>query len=430
MRLAARVRVDYDLGKLTDSPTLPHLQPSVPPASDPLTGLVLSGGGTRGAYEVGVLLGILEALSPTGRAHNPFDLVAGASVGAINSAYVTANADAPGLNLGRLIDAWMSMDFAHVFGPQLLFFLRQLVRGTAAPRARDTHLGRSLLDPAHLERLVGGAVDFDSLHQNLREGVVRGLFIAALQVVSGRTVLFCELAPGASYSPSKDPRRHALVGPLTLEHVLASAAIPLVFPARRVGEHFYCDGGLRLNTPIAPVIRAGASRLVIISTTYRPGQAQPGALPPGLSSYPSLTFLVGKVLNALLLDPLVYDLLVLERINDIVDVHRRGLSDAARADLDRRMELRRGVPYRHLDALVFGPSQNIAGIAAAYLKDNLKRLDVGLVGRRLLRTASEEGSADWATYLIFDGGFAERLIELGHHDALARREEVRSFFGA
>jgi NTE family protein len=394
-----------------------------PGATDPVTALVLSGGGMRGAYEVGIMSGLLEALSKSGHPMSPFHLAAGASVGAVNATYVAANAHAPGLNLDQLIAAWTGMDFSTVFSTQLLSFFRQLFKGTMPPAQEQQRLGVSLLNPAPLEELVKAAVNFESLHINIQRRALRGLFIAALQVATGKTIIFSELSDGTIYRKSKDPRRAVVVEPITLDHVLASTAIPLLFPARRVGSEFYCDGGLRLNTPIAPVIRAGAERLIIVSTTY----VDRASAPADLSTYPSLAFLLGKVLNALLVDPLAYDLQILARINDLVDVHQRGLSPHATDELGRRMVRRRGASYRHIETLVFVPSRDIARLAASYLKDNIKRFDIGLLARRLLRTAAEEGNADWATYLLFDGGFAEQVIELGRRDALRRRDEIRAF---
>jgi NTE family protein len=390
-----------------------------------MTGLVLSGGGTRGAYEVGIIAGMLEALGGS-HAPNPFQIAAGASVGAINAAFVAANAHAPGLNLDSLISSWTGMDFSRVFSPQLLSFVRQLFRGTMPPQKDAQQLGTSLLNPTPLEALVQETIDFERLHENVHSGALKGLFIAALQVATGKTTIFSELAPGMIYRHSKDPRRAAALEPVTLDHVLASTAIPLLFPARRVGNEFYCDGGLRLNTPIAPVIRAGAERLVIVSTTYVDRQSLPPS-PETLATYPSLAFLTGKVLNALLVDPLAYDLQILARINDLVDIHQRGLQPQIGRDLQQRMIRRRGASYRHIETLVFVPSQDIARLAAQYLKDNLRRFDIGLVARRLLRSAAEEGNADWATYLLFDGGFAQQVIELGRRDALRRRDEIRAF---
>lgn len=393
---------------------------------DPVTGLVLSGGGMRGAYEVGILAGMLEALSKSGHAQSPFQLAAGASVGAINASFIAANAHAPGLSLDQLISAWTGMDFSTIFSPQLLTFFKQLFRGTAPPAREEQQLGVSLLNPTPLEELVKNAVDFEALHVNVEKGALRGLFIAALQVITGKTIIFSELAPGSIYRRSKDPRRAVSLEAITLDHVLASTAIPLLFPARRIGSDFYCDGGLRLNTPIAPVIRAGAERLVIVSTTYADRASAP--IPSqAIGTYPSLAFLTGKVLNALLVDPLAYDLQILSRINDMVDVHQRGLSQHAREELKQRMLRRRGDSYRHIETLVFVPSQDIARLAAQYLRDNLKRFDIGLVARRLLRTAAAETNADWATYLLFDGGFAAQVIELGRRDALRRRDEIRAF---
>jgi NTE family protein len=176
--------------------------PSSGRGGDPLTGLVLSGGGTRGAYEVGVLSGFLEALDANGQTPHPFQILAGTSVGAINAAFLAANADAPGFNLERLIGAWTGLDFSKAFNPQLLSFFRQLFKGTTPPAREQEHLGASMLDPAPLEQLVEQNIEFEALHENIKNDVVRGLIIAALDVASGKTVLFCEFSPKGDYKPS------------------------------------------------------------------------------------------------------------------------------------------------------------------------------------------------------------------------------------
>ncbi len=388
-------------------------------------GLVLSGGGMRGAYEVGVIAGITEALGVGARTNAPFEIFAGTSVGAINAAYCASNAHRGDMAVGELIEIWRGLRVQshlrlHPWG--LVPSLRRS-RNTGG----DEYLGKSLLDPRPLELLVRRAVGWERLHANVASGMVSALIIATLDVASGRTVLFTELAPDSPFRPSPDPRRVASFGPVDADHVLASAAIPMLFPARRVGNAYHCDGGLRFNTPIAPAIRAGADRLVIVSTRspLRPTEHH------GVEQYPSLAFLAGKILNALLLDPMDYDLQVLARTNGLVEVLEKALSADSLAAVQRKLIETRGAPYRKLKALVFAPSQDIGQIAATHLRDHLDAWELGRLPRWFLGKAAQERAtweADWATYLLFDGAFGEKLVDLGLADARARADEIRDFF--
>ena len=168
-------------------------------------------------------------------------------------------------------------------------------------------------------------------------GRVHALMIAALHIASGRTTVFAEHAPGVQLQAARDERRITVVGRITADHVLASAAIPLLFAMRKVGEHYYCDGGLRFNTPIAPAIRAGAERLVVISVrhmaTTREMDAEEAA-DHGDASEVGPMFLIGKLLNALLLDPVASDLQMMERLNQMMEV----LEEALPADQLERVQ--------------------------------------------------------------------------------------------
>ncbi|MCB9544501.1 MAG: patatin-like phospholipase family protein [Myxococcales bacterium] len=391
----------------------------------PITGLVLSGGGARGAYEVGIIAGIIEALGKKPRDKAPFQVFAGSSVGAINSTFCAANTDRGDLAAADLVGVWSDLRLpTHLrVDPLRLMGWRRLM----ARFMDDEQLGTALLDSRPLDRVVARSIPWDRLHANIRDGRTRALVIAALRVANGRTAMFYETHAEAGFQPSRDPKRIALPGPIGPAHVLASAAIPVIFPARRIGSGWYCDGGLRFNTPIAPAIRAGAERLVVVSLKF-------GGTPapvPTEESYPNPLFLMGKVLNALLLDPISYDLQILERFNQVVEVLDATLDPAARATVDRVVEGARGAPYRRLETLVFTPSRDLGLLAGEHLRsDEVK--GIGRVGAWMLRRASQPGATwedDLASYLLFDGGYARRLIELGRADVRARADEVRAFFG-
>lgn len=394
--------------------------------SRPITGLVLSGGGARGAYEVGIMLGLTEVLGLGPNDPAPFQIFTGASVGAINTTFYASHAHRGDLGAAGLARVWQGLRLPvhlRVDPLRLSGARRLLAKLSGAP-----HLGTSLLDPAALDAVVRDSVPWRQLHRNVESGQVRALIIAALRVATGRTCMFHETAPGCEFRPSKDPRRIARPGPITADHVLASAAIPVVFPARKVDAGWYCDGGIRFNTPIAPAIRAGAERLVVISLMHQKQADEPH----GDEQYPNPLFLLGKVLNALLLDPITYDLQILQRFNRVVEVLDDALDRVERGRIDAVVERARGQAYRRLETLVFHPSVDLGCVAGAHLRQRIGDMRLGRLAQWVLSRAAEPDATwedDLASYLLFDGSFAERLIEIGRQDAHDRAAEIRDFFG-
>lgn len=399
------------------------------------TGLVLSGGGMRGAYEVGVVSGILDVLRPKPGEAPVFRVFSGASVGAINTAYLAANAELADHGIGRLVDLWRSLKLAdHArIRPLGLAQWPQSLRQKLKLLSGGDIVGTSLLDTRAIEVVVRRSIDWDRLHRVIDSGRVTALLVAALHVASGRTIMFTEHAPGTTVVPTRDERRATSFERITADHVLASAAIPLLFPTRRIGNHYYCDGGLRFNTPIAPAIRAGADRLVVVTVRHSrsPRDIAEVEASPHTSANLSPVFLVGKLLDALLLDPVQYDLQVLERLNQMINVLEQTLSTAEFDRVQRVWIQHRGMPYKKLATLVFTPSRDLGEAAGAYIRNGLRSDVLSPVMRYFLERAVEnspEGEADWASYLLFDGGFATELISIGHSDALKRRDEVLEFF--
>lgn len=378
------------------------------------------------------MAGIVELVEREPDAGPLFDILAGTSVGAINASYFAANADSADHRVGRLEDTWRSLrlaDHARV----RLFGLAPMP--TSLRRiARTTLLGKSLLDTRAVEVMVRRTIDWQRLHRNVDSGVVRAVMVAALHVASGRTTMFTEAAPGVQIAPTRDARRVTSFERISADHVLASAAIPLLFPTRKLGGHYYCDGGLRFNTPIAPAIRAGAERLVVISVRHERSVREVAAVEAsdlGEGRDLSPVFLVGKLLNALLLDPVMYDLQVLERLNQMMEVIEEVLSPDDLERFHRVWVRHRGLPYRRLKTLVFTPSLDLGRLAAEYVKSSLQTKELKPVARYLIERAARDApqaEADWASYMLFDGGYAHELIEVGRADALARADEIRAFF--
>lgn len=388
----------------------------------------------RGAYEVGVVAGIAEVLRDARHRLPLFDVFAGTSVGAINAAYLASNSDEADHGVARLAETWQSLrlpDHAKVraFGLWSGALKRRLEKMTSGG-----NIGNSLLDTRAIEVVIRRAIDWDKLHRNIASGRVHALVIAALQVVTGRTTIFAEHAPGVSVQPARDERRVTTVDRITADHVLASASIPLLFPSRRIGKHYYCDGGLRFNTPIAPAIRAGAEKLVVISVRHsrtpreldaeeHTDQTESGFLSP--------LFLVGKLLNALLLDPVAYDLQIMMRLNEMMEVLEEALSPEQLERVQRVFIQHRGAPYRRLETLVFTPSRDLGRLAGDYIRTGLNASELSSVARYLIERAARDKlhpEADWASYLLFEGGFARELIEVGRRDAYDQAEAIRAFF--
>ena len=390
------------------------------------TGIVLSGGGARGAYEVGVVAGIVDVLALKPGDVAPFQVFTGTSVGAINVSFLAAHAARGDMGADALVDLWSSLNLAaHL---RLDFFgLSDIGRRLTG---KKTSRGRALLDSAALEQMVRHAIPWQTLHDNVAQGIIDALVITALRVHDGQTSLFVESSPDCEFEPSKDPRRTALETQITADAVLASAAIPFVFPVRQLSGQWYCDGSLRFNTPIAPAIRSGAERLVVISLLHRTTR---GPDPTPYTQYPGPITLLGKVLNALLLDPVNYDLQVLRRLNRILGVMDQALLPEARRAVDDVTIESRGMPYRPIDTLVFSPSRDLGEIAGMHLRQTGTRRGLGRVGDWFLKRAASEQSTwehDLLSYVLFDGDYAARLIEIGRSDARRRADEIKAFFNA
>jgi NTE family protein len=376
---------------------------------------------------VGVLRGILDILGGAGRLEQPpFRVCCGTSVGAIHAAWLTSQSHRPDLALAELERLWtdlrlrrfLKVDPIGLVGPSIL-----RARGRKIRAGDTSSVGRAALDPSALNDLIRSRVPWSQLRDNVDAGRMRALVISALHVQSGRTILFADLAPGVRFSSTRDVRRVAVPTQIDAKHVLASAALPVLFPPREIDGAYYCDGGVRFNTPIAPALRAGATRLLVIPLLA-------GELPkssPKRERSPSLFFLLGKLLNALLLDPVNYDLSILERINRLVRTMESALdADQLRA-VRNVLSQTRGVPYRPVNTLVFRPSKDIGNLAREYASRLTPRDGPGWLLARLDRLGSV-WDTDLLSFVLFDGDFARMLIQLGRHDVERRADEVLAFF--
>lgn len=389
-------------------------------------GLVLAGGAARGAYEVGVVQHLLEEVAKDLGRDIPLDVLSGTSVGAINVCGLAAFADDPRGRARRLVDQWQRLQVDDVVRPQargLLTLGRSLFGGTVPKR------GWGLLDPAGLERFVGRALPVHRIEEHLRSGLLHAVSVSTTHVASGRTVVFLARAAGGEMQTwSRDTTVVPRQVRLGLRHMLASASLPFLFPAIEIEGEYYADGGLRQNVPLSPARRLGADALVVVNP--RSLDRATDRVEPHVP-HPTPFLLLGKLLNAIFLERLDADLDRLERINAILDagtrIHGEGFVD----ELNRELGRAPGREVRPVRTLLVRASRDLTKIAGDHVRSpRFAARASGIVGKLLLRLAEGDGSrdGDLLSFLLFDGDYAQELIELGRADARARHNELCQFF--
>jgi NTE family protein len=386
--------------------------------------MILSGGGARGAYEVGVLWYIFDDLTRILGAPPRIDILCGTSVGAINGCFLAAHLGDPVLGLRRLVELWTDLELARVLG----FGMRQVL---TLPRVLfGGGNGYGLFDVRPMADLVQREISWRAVSRCLRKGMLRALTVSCTEVSTGRTVVFMQVSPELTIPSAAPPRtlfRADRIGP---HHALASAAIPLLFPPVRIDGELHLDGGLRQNTPIAPALRLGATHIFAIGSSREvEGRVVREAGHGGPARAPGAAFLLGKVLNAFLLDHVDVDIELLTRINNVLVDGAHAYGSGFGGAISEQARKRGAQEYRFVKALRVRPSEDIGQLANSHIRRNGLRGDP-IMTRRLfdLLDLGVEGEADLASYLLFDGPFCRRLIELGRADAQARRDELIEFF--
>ena len=369
------------------------------------TALILTGGGARAAYQVGVLKAVRELLPEPAR--NPFPILCGTSAGALNAATLAAGAADFGAGVGRLLAVWENFRAPQVYrsdaagiGAAGARWLSALAFGWITRRAP-----RSLLDNAPLRSLLDASVDFSGIASAIDSGALHSLSITCSGYSSGQSVSFFQGRPGVA--PWRRSQRVGAPAAITLDHLMASSAIPFVFPAVHINREWFGDGSMRQMAPISPAIHLGADRILVIGAgrTAEEGRVR------AAGGYPSPAQIAGHALSSIFLDTLEVDLERLARINDTV----------GRLDEARRAEA--GIALRPLECLVIQPSQRLDIIAARHAHSLPAQLRIVLRG---LGTFRREGST-LLSYLLFEPSFTRALIELGYHDAMTRAGELRRF---
>ena len=391
------------------------------PCSNATTGLVLTGGGARAAYQVGVLKALARIRREVGAPrHNPFGVITGTSAGAINAAALACHADRFDLAVAGVVNIWRHFSADQVYRADAFGVVRtgarwltMLTVGWAIARWRRAR-PRSLLDNSPLGELLEKVVQFERLPGLLRAGHLRALAITGSSYSSGDHVTFCQTAE--PFEPWLRSQRVAVPATIGLQHLMASSAIPFVFPAVELDNagrtEWFGDGSMRQSAPISPAVHLGAERILVIGAGRLNEPAGRHVVGNG---YPTLAQIAGHALSNIFLDALAVDVERAQRINRTL----------ALLDPDSRAR----TPLKPLDVLVIAPSQRLDDIAARYLdklpapvRTMLRGVGVGGHGREA------RGGAALASYLLFEAPYTRELIELGAADTLAQRDAVISFF--
>ena len=382
------------------------------------TGLILSGGGARAAYQVGVLKALALILDESGwdRTENPFPILCGTSAGALNAAGLACRADNFGEAVARLSLVWEHFRADQVYRADSLGVLRSGARWLSLLsfgwllRRWHANPPASLLDNTPLVTLLHRLLDFPRLDAAIESGALHALAVSASSYTSGEHCTFYQSRAGIT--PWQRSQRQAHAAQIGVEHLLASAAIPLIFPAVPLYMHdhseYFGDGSMRQLSPISPAIHLGASRVLVIGAgrLVEPPRALPVRAP-----YPTLAQVGGHALSGLFLDALAIDIERSTRINHTLSL----MTDAQRAQSD----------LRKVDMLIISPSQRLDDIAAMHVHHLPRPV------RALLASVggTEFRGAALASYLLFEEAYTRELIALGMHDTMVMRAEVTKFFG-
>jgi len=385
-------------------------QPSLRP-DHAITGLILSGGGARAAYQVGVLAAIAELL-PEGAA-NPFPVIVGTSAGAINAVGLACGALSFREAIHSLTRVWKGFhtgqvyraDFTGVFGQALRFLGHSLLGlGRRRPVA--------LLDSTPLRHLLAREMDFSGISAALQQRKLRAVAVTAFGYESGQAVTFYQ--GRATIEPWLRHRRIGVPTRLHLEHLLASSAIPLLFAPVRIKREFYGDGAVRQQAPISPALHLGANRVLVIGVSGNPTNNGPdeGATGHASGRPPSLAQMGIHLLNSTFIDSLEGDIEVLQRVNYLGSL----------VPQERRCH---EAGLREVEVLLVSPSRPLDEIAARH------RRELPWAVRLFLRGpgATRASGAGVLSYLLFERGYCHELIRLGYKDAMDKRAELVRFLG-
>lgn len=374
----------------------------------PKTGLIMTGGGARAAYQVGVLKAVADILPR--RASSPFQVICGTSAGAINATALATHAYDFRKSVQRLSIIWSNFHADQVFRTDALGILRTSFNWFMALMSlgmsrHSRYL--SLLDRSPLKKLLEHYIRTSDIQHSIDKGFLHALSVTASGYTSHQSVSFFHGQP--EIESWKRFRRIGARAEINVDHLMASSAIPFIFPPQKVNREYFGDGSMRQIAPISPALHLGADKVMVIGNHIE-GQ-EPARTRD--SRAPTIGQIAGHVLDSIFLDSLDADLERLQRINDTVGL------------IPQKQRDKHGFPLRHVDVLVISPSQDIGELAEEYANQLPRSIRLLLRGIGAYR---RDGS-NLISYLLFERAYTRRLIELGYQDTMDKKHELMQFLG-
>jgi NTE family protein len=374
-----------------------------------ITGLILPGGGARSAYQAGVLKAIADLLPAD--AGNPFPVISGASSGALNAVLLASNAMQFREGIRRMNGIWENFHVGKVFSTDVWTAVKSGFRWGVTLGSAGLVKGqpKSVLDNSPLREMLERHIRFARIQQAIDYGSLRAVAVTASGYTSGTSVSFYQGIQGLA--AWKRTRRLGRPEELTLDHLMASAAIPWLFPAVKLHDEYYGDGSMRQTAPLSPALHMGANRLLIIGV--RSPEPDPAPAHDDIVPYPSFGQIAGYIFENLFMDILDADIERMRRINHTV-----------RETRDKRIEFM-DTALRQIEYLMIAPSQDIREIVERYVGNFPLSVRILLMG---LGALAKEGRS-LMSYLMFDAPYCKELIDLGYRDAMASRDQILHLLG-
>ena len=369
-------------------------------------GLVLSGGGARAAYQVGVLKAIVRLLP---QEHpNPFNIISGTSAGAINAVALASYASHYRQGIQRLEHIWKNFSCDQIFRSDFLSVLKW-----SSKFFMNTFFGYkagdpvSLLDNSPLRQLVKKMILFENIQKAIDNQDLHALSVTASGYASGESVSFFQ--GHKSIKNWQRLRRIGLRSRIAVDHLLASSAIPAVFPAVQINREYFGDGAIRQLAPMSPALHLGADKILVIGVS---GQAHKRKPREQMKHYPSMAKIMNHMFNAAFLDSMESDVERLSRINNTISKIPDDVIQSQHIGL------------RPVEILEINPSESIDDIAARHARELPKSLRFFLKGSG----TTHKSGAGVLSYLLFERGFCRELIQCGYDDAMKRKDDILRFF--
>lgn len=374
----------------------------------PKVGLVLTGGGARAAYQVGVLRAIAEMLPEPSR--NPFPIICGTSAGAINATSLAVSANNFYAGVQQLESVWGSFHVNQVHRSDLVGVFNNTLRCLISllSRESDRQSGIALLDNAPLAQLIRRHLPFHGIQKCIRSGSLQALGLTAWGYTSGQSVTFFQAAPGIK--PWKRAQRIGIEARIGLDHLMASSAIPFIFPAVRLNREYFGDGSMRQLAPTSPALHLGADKILLIGV-HKVTDEEPSRVK--VSNYPPLAQIAGHVMSSIFVDSLSLDLERLQRINQTLKL----IPPETLKEHNTRL--------RPVESMMISPSEEINAIAQQYAHT------LPLLMRSLYRAIGAMGpnGSTVLSYVLFESAFCRALMDLGYRDTVRQKSEVLHFIG-